>query len=132
MIRAADTYFFKRHVTRLFTISAACATGWRSGTASTGEVLHPPPPQRAYRCDEYGDYFFFTSRLSPLKRADLILRALAQPEARGVRCVIGGEGEDEPRLRKLARELGLGDRVDVRRPAERGRPRRCTSRGAAR
>ncbi len=62
--------------------AAPSAIGWRSGTASTGEVLHPPPPQRAYRCDGYGDYLFFASRLSPLKRADLVLRALAQPAAR--------------------------------------------------
>ena len=35
-------------------------------------VLYPPPPQRAYRCDGYGDYIFMVSRLTPLKRADLL------------------------------------------------------------
>jgi glycosyltransferase involved in cell wall biosynthesis len=76
------------------------------------EVLHPPPPQRDYRCEGYGDYLFFASRLTPLKRIDLVLRALALPAARGVRCVIGGDGEDRPRLTQLTRELGLEDRVE--------------------
>ena len=57
-------------------------------------MLYPPPPQRAYRCDEYGDYVFMVSRLTPLKRADLLLRALATPDGRGIRAVIAGEGEE--------------------------------------
>jgi glycosyltransferase involved in cell wall biosynthesis len=76
-----------------------------------GEVLHPPPPQRPYRCDGYGDYLFFTSRLSPLKRAELVLRALAAPDARAVRLVLGGDGEELPALQRLALELGVADRV---------------------
>jgi glycosyltransferase involved in cell wall biosynthesis len=75
------------------------------------EVLHPPPPPRPYRCDGYGDYLFFVSRLTPLKRADLVLNALAEPAARSVRVVIGGDGEDRPRLDRLARELRIEDRV---------------------
>lgn len=77
----------------------------------SAEVLHPPPPPRPYRCEGYGDYIFFASRLAPLKRADLLLRALAEPGARGVRCVIGGEGEERVRLVALASELNLGARV---------------------
>jgi glycosyltransferase involved in cell wall biosynthesis len=110
-IRAADTYFLKHHVKKLFTISGAVSarlTRW-NGVAS--EVLHPPPPQRDYHCDGYGDFLFFASRLTPLKRTDLILQALAQPDARGVRLVIGGDGEDRPRLERLSRELGLDGRV---------------------
>ena len=45
-------------------------------------MLYPPPPQRDYRCDEYGDYIFVVSRLTPLKRVDLLIRALAEPAAR--------------------------------------------------
>jgi glycosyltransferase involved in cell wall biosynthesis len=112
LIRAADSYFFKSHVTKLYTISGGVRDRLARWNGVRGEVLHPPPPPRDSRCDGYGDYFFFASRLSPLKRADLILQALAEPEARAARCVIGGEGEDEPRLRKLARELGLVDRVE--------------------
>ena len=111
LIRSADTYFFKRHVKKLYTISKAVSDRLATWNGVAGEVLHPPPPQRPYRCDGYGDYVFFTSRLSPLKRADLLVRALARPESRGVRAVIGGDGEDRPRLEQLAQELGVADRV---------------------
>ena len=47
-------------------------------------MLYPPPPERDYRYDGYGDYLFAVSRLSPLKRFDLVLRALAEPMAAGI------------------------------------------------
>ena len=111
LVHAADSYCFKNHVKKLFTTSNTVNDRLLRWNRIRGEVLHPPPPQRAYRCDGYGDYLFFTSRLSPLKRGDLVLRALAQPAARGVRCVFGGDGEDRPRLEQLSRELGLDSRV---------------------
>jgi glycosyltransferase involved in cell wall biosynthesis len=111
LVRAADTYFFKHHVQRLYTISRGVSDRLTRWNGVTSEVLHPPPPQRDYRCDDYGDYLFFASRLTPLKRADLVLRALAQPQARAVRCVIGGDGEEQPALERLARDLGLEGRV---------------------
>jgi glycosyltransferase involved in cell wall biosynthesis len=110
-IRAADTYFFTRHVRKLYTISQAVTDRVTRWNRVPSEVLHPPPPQRPYRCDAYGDYLFFTSRLTPLKRPELVLRALARPEAGGARLVIGGDGEERPRLEQLARDLGLDGRV---------------------
>jgi len=111
LIRSADNYFFSHHVDKLFTISQRVKDRLARWNGVDAEVLHPPPPQRAYRCDGYGDFLFFASRLSPLKRIDLVLRALAEPAARGVRCVIAGDGEDRPRLTQLAHELDLRDRV---------------------
>ena len=111
LIHSADKYFLTHHVDKLFTISARVKTRLARWNKVDAEVLHPPPPQREYRCDGYGDYLFFASRLTPLKRIDLVLRALATPAARGVRCVIGGDGEDRLRLMQLTRELGLEGRV---------------------
>ncbi len=111
LIRAADSYFFKHHVTRLFAISGAVRDRLARWNHVSAEVLHPPPPQRPYRCDEYGDFLFFASRLMPLKRADLVLRALARREAHGARLVIAGEGEDRPRLDALVADLHLESRV---------------------
>ena len=110
LIRAADTYFLKR-VKKLYTISQVVSDRLTKWNHLPSEALHPPPPPRAYRCDGYGDFVFFASRLSPLKRADLVLRALAEPPARRVRAVIGGEGEELPRLQALARELNIADRI---------------------
>jgi glycosyltransferase involved in cell wall biosynthesis len=111
VIRSADTYFFKYQVRRMFTISGVVRDRLKKWNGVAGQVLHPPPPQRDYRCDRYGDYLFFASRLSPLKRADLVLRAMAEPAAAQVKVVIGGEGEESARLHQLALDLQLGDRV---------------------
>ena len=111
IIHSADNYFLRHHVTKLFAQSATIQARLMKWNRLPSEVLHPPPPQRPYRTDGYGDYLFFTSRLAPLKRAELVVRALAIKEAQHIRCVIGGEGDDLPRLQALARELGVGDRA---------------------
>jgi glycosyltransferase involved in cell wall biosynthesis len=111
LVRAADTYFLKHHVTRLFTISAGVRDRVARWNRLPATVLHPPPPQRPYRCDTYGDYLFAASRLTPLKRMDLAVRALAEPAARQVRLVIGGEGEEMDSLVRLSRDLGVDGRV---------------------
>jgi glycosyltransferase involved in cell wall biosynthesis len=111
LIHTADSYFFKNHVRRLFAQSEAVRARLKRWNHVDAEVLHPPPPPRPYRCDGYGDYLFFVSRLTPLKRADLVLNALAEPAARSVRVVIGGDGEDRTRLERLARELRVETRV---------------------
>jgi glycosyltransferase involved in cell wall biosynthesis len=56
----------------------------------------------------------FVGRLNPLKRVDLMIRALASPRlgGRSVRLRIVGEGVSGPSLRRLAQDLGVGERVD--------------------
>jgi glycosyltransferase involved in cell wall biosynthesis len=76
-------------------------------------VLYPPAPQRAYRCDEYGEYIFMVSRLTRLKRADLLIQALGSAGGEGVRAVIAGDGEERDRLQALIQRLGIGDRVTL-------------------
>jgi glycosyltransferase involved in cell wall biosynthesis len=111
LIHAADTYFFKRHLTGLFAQSRTVQERLLRWNRVASTVLYPPAPQRAYRCDEYGDFIFVVSRLEPLKRIDLILHALATPAAQGVRCVIAGEGSTADALRAQATGLGLNERV---------------------
>ncbi|HBS29261.1 MAG TPA: hypothetical protein DEB06_07375 [Phycisphaerales bacterium] len=55
----------------------------------------------------------FVSRLDPANRVDLLLRAAAALRARfpDLLVAIVGKGDDEPRLRALAGELGLGSTV---------------------
>ena len=66
---------------RRFVISGTVQTRLRRFGGIQSDVLYPPPPKRDYRNDRYGDYLFGVSRLSPLKRFDLVLRALAEPRA---------------------------------------------------
>jgi glycosyltransferase involved in cell wall biosynthesis len=110
LIHRADKFLFDR-MSRRYVISAtvqARLQRW-GGTGST--VLYPPPPVREYRCDGYDDYLFAVSRLAPLKRFDLLLRALAEPVASGIRCVIAGEGGEMAALVRLRAQLGLETRV---------------------
>ena len=51
------------------------------------------------------------SRLTPLKRMDLLIQALAEPTARHVMAVVAGDGESRAELEALARALGVSTRV---------------------
>jgi glycosyltransferase involved in cell wall biosynthesis len=111
LIHRADAYCFKRMEKR-FVISATVQARLQKWGGVQSDVLYPPPPAREYRCDSYEPYLFAVSRLAPLKRFDLLLRALAEPVATGLRCVIAGEGAELAALVKLRAQLGLQDRVE--------------------
>lgn len=110
IIHRVDKYLFEK-MQRRFVISGTVQARLRRFGGIESEVLYPPPPRRAYRHDYYGEYLFGVSRLSPLKRFDLVLRALAEPIAAGIKCVIAGEGAELDRLIKLRSHLELDHRV---------------------
>lgn len=110
IIHRVDKYLFEK-MQRRFVISGTVQARLRRFGGIQSEVLYPPPPRREYRHDYYGDYLFAVSRLSPLKRFDLVLRALAEPIAAGIKCVIAGEGAELDRLVKLRSHLELDQRV---------------------
>ena len=113
LIHATDTYLLTRNVTTLFAQSRTIQARLRKWGQIPSEVLYPPPPPRPYRCDGYGDYLFVACRLSPLKRVELLLEALARPMAAGVRCVIAGDGDQRSRLEARRTALGLEGRVEL-------------------
>ena len=110
-IHAADRWLLTRNARKVFAISGTVAARLQRWGGIKSEPLHPPPPQRGYRCDGYGDYIFAVSRLAPLKRLSLLVDALAHPEAGGIRCVIAGEGEEHASLARAINEKGLSSRV---------------------
>jgi glycosyltransferase involved in cell wall biosynthesis len=112
LIRQADRRLLGR-VRKLFAQSRTVAGRLKHYVGLESEVLSPPPPQRPYRVDGYGDYIFAVSRLHALKRLDLLLEALSEPEARDVRCVIAGEGEERRSLETLIHTRGLSSRVEL-------------------
>jgi glycosyltransferase involved in cell wall biosynthesis len=109
--RAADGWLLRRNITAVVAQSPTVQRRLAIDLAVKADVVLPPPPQRAYRCEGYGDYIFAVSRLTPLKRLDLLIRALAEPVARHVRGVIAGEGESRADLERLCAALGVSDRV---------------------
>jgi glycosyltransferase involved in cell wall biosynthesis len=72
-------------------------------------LYHPPPLVGRYRSEPAGDYALVVGRLDAWKRADLAVAALAfAPKAR---LVVVGRGPEEDRLRRLASETGVAERV---------------------
>ena len=110
ILHRADSYLLAK-MKRRFVISGTVQTRLRRFGGIQSDVLYPPPPRRDYRHDTYGDYLFGVSRLSPLKRFDLVLRALAEPMAASIKCVIAGEGAEADALMRLRSDLELGHRV---------------------
>ncbi len=78
---------------------------------SAEALYHPPRLAPRLHCRKYGDFILSVGRLDPLKRVDQLLRALALVGA-GTRAVIAGTGPQEEGLKRLAAELGIGDRVE--------------------
>jgi hypothetical protein len=55
LTHAADRYLLTHNVNRLFVQSGTIQQRLRMWPELRTTVLYPPPPQRAYRCDEFGD-----------------------------------------------------------------------------
>lgn len=55
----------------------------------------------------------FVGRLDPAKGADDLVRAFARLETGDARLVLAGDGPERPALERLARDLGVADRVDL-------------------
>jgi glycosyltransferase involved in cell wall biosynthesis len=113
LFHVIDRRLLTRNVTRLLAQSLTIQSRLRTFGDIPSEVLYPPPPERAYRTDGYGDYVFAVSRLHPLKRLDLLVEALAVASSRELRVRIAGEGEEGERLQALIRERGLEGRVEL-------------------
>jgi glycosyltransferase involved in cell wall biosynthesis len=80
------------------------------------EVLFPPLfDTSSYRCEDYGDYFFFPSRITAGKRQHIAVQAMAGVKS-AARLVIAGQAEtpeDLSRLMSVVHEHNLESRVEV-------------------
>jgi len=113
LFHAIDHRLLTRNVTRLVAQSRTIQARLQRFGRIPSELLYPPAPERPYRTDGYGDYVFAVSRLTALKRLDLLVEAAALMKERGLRVLIAGEGEQEEKLRARIAELGLGERVQL-------------------
>ena len=113
LVHTADRWLLKRNVRRVFAQSRAVKARLERWGGIASEVLYPPPPQRAYRCETYGNYIFAVSRLTPLKRLGLLIDALATPQGAGIRCIIAGDGEERAALEQAIVAKGLASRVSL-------------------
>jgi glycosyltransferase involved in cell wall biosynthesis len=82
----------------------------RFNGVSARALYHPPPLADRLHDGAYGDYVLVVARLEPLKRIDLVIRAMAQVSS-PVRLVIVGSGPQRAELEREAAALDLADRV---------------------
>ena len=110
MIHAADRYLLTRNVTKLFVQSRTIQQRLAMWPELRSTVLYPPAPRRSYRCEGYSGPFLFISRLEPLKRADLAIRALASADPKASLEIVG-DGVERRAIETLASDLGVATRV---------------------
>ena len=113
ILHAVDGWLLAHNVSEVVAQSHTVARRLAAELGVKADVLYPPPPPSRYRCETYGDYVFTVSRLTPLKRVDLLVRAMAEPTACHIKAVVAGDGESRARLEALARSLGIADRKSV-------------------
>jgi glycosyltransferase involved in cell wall biosynthesis len=95
---------------RVFANSANVAARLKKFNGIESQPLyHPPPLVGRYRTGPLGDYALAVGRLEGWKRPDLALASLAH--APGAKLVVVGHGPEEGRVRRLAHELGVSQRV---------------------
>jgi glycosyltransferase involved in cell wall biosynthesis len=101
---------------RIFTNSVNVRDRLRESLGMSAEALyHRSPLTEALleaKPGETGDYVLFPSRLEPLKRQALVAESMRHCHS-GVQLVLVGSGSDEPKLRRLIEQRGLGDRVTL-------------------
>jgi glycosyltransferase involved in cell wall biosynthesis len=118
LIHHIDRRLLTRSVRKLYTISGEVSRRLERWGRIPSEVLYPPPPQRPYRTDAYEDFVFTVSRLTGLKRLDLLIEAMARMKDHRLRAVIAGEGPERESLARLIRERGLEERVVLAGPLD--------------
>jgi glycosyltransferase involved in cell wall biosynthesis len=102
----------------LFTNSLVVRDRVRHYNGLEAEPLFPPlgGDVSRFRTEEYGDFVFYPSRVTPIKRQLLAVEAMRHVRS-GVRLVIAGEPHATAyaqSLRDTVREHGLEDRVELR------------------
>src|SRR5262249_48641713 len=110
-LHIVDRWLLTRNVQTVIAQSHTIAGRLGRELRINAAVLHPPAPLDGYRCDRYDNYILAISRLTPLKRLDLLIRALAEPVARHVKVVIAGDGESRQSLQVLAATIDVAERV---------------------
>lgn len=112
MIRAMDRRTLSE-ARAVYTISGNVAERLRRFNEVEAEVLYPPPKLAPLlHPGDFGDAVFTLGRLDPLKRFDLLVRAMKHTET-PVRCRIAGTGPERDALADLIGRLGLQGKVEL-------------------
>jgi glycosyltransferase involved in cell wall biosynthesis len=99
----------------VYTISDTVSARLMSYSSISSEALYPPPRDMAkFHCSSYGNYFFFPSRINPLKRQEMVIQALAHCDS-SIKVIFAGQADDSSyldKLKKMALELGVDKNIE--------------------
>lgn len=113
-IRQADSRLIPE-AKAVYTIAKTVSRRLKQYNGIDSEALYPPTQNAdKFYCADADDYLFYPSRLSPLKRQELVLEALAQT-SQPVRVVFAGSSETPQYLNQLkviADKLKVQSRVE--------------------
>lgn len=85
-----------REARKLFAISRTVSERLKEYNRLDSEVLYPPLLLAdRYRCEDYGDFLFYPSRITPHKRQHLAVEAMKHTKS-DVKLVIAGSPEHPP------------------------------------
>lgn len=103
-IRSADIHSFTGR--KVFTISKNVSERMRKYCAVESEAIyHPPQGADRFSCGESGDYLFAPSRVSEIKRQNLILEALTLTRS-PIKVHFAGKADNDEYLQKLQHYVG--------------------------
>ncbi len=74
-------------------------------------LYHPPKLAGLYYSENFDDYILSVGRLDPLKRVELLVKAMKFCDSR-IQCKIAGHGPEFENLQALSKELGISERIE--------------------
>jgi glycosyltransferase involved in cell wall biosynthesis len=115
IIIQSDTEMLKE-AKKIYAISKTVAERLKKFNGLDAEILYPPVEDKeGFYCDSYEDFFFFPSRISPIKRHLLAIGAMRFVKF-PVKLIIAGGVEDENyliSLKKLISKYNLQNKVKI-------------------
>ncbi|MFZ3171869.1 MAG: glycosyltransferase family 4 protein [Carboxydocellales bacterium] len=96
---------------KLYTIAENVTTRLEKFNGIKGETLyHPPKNNDKFYCGEYGNYILSIGRIEPMKRVDLLVKAMKYVKS-AVKCIVGGTGSHREELERYVIQNKLDAKV---------------------
>lgn len=108
----------KRYISEaehIFAIAQNTANRLMKYNGIAAEALyHPPLNYEKLRCDSYGDYIFYASRIDSIKRQRVLVEAMKHTKT-GVKAIISGSGSEKEikHIQKIIEENNLQNKVKL-------------------
>jgi glycosyltransferase involved in cell wall biosynthesis len=100
--------------TRIFTNAKNTASRLQRFNGLSGTPLYHPPPLAALtREGPYGDYVLVVSRLEPIKRVGLAVRAMTDIGP-PIRLIVVGDGSERDAIAQMAAASDAAGRIEIR------------------